>query len=286
MKKVSIFLVLCLVLMSTTTASANGYILPFHGSATYGERGVHDCGFSTGWKAVDLLPSENMVYASAAGTVSYVCRDSNQVALKVGDNLYTHLKDTGQKVGDQYYQGQAIGPMVTGSFNTACGYAEQAADHYHVHFCFVPDANGNFLADGYNLNINTGVWTKDGKTTQTGDQLVASGVSSVPVYGSQGMFNIFDFLLAGLDGISWWILSTFFLPPGTTQSTIFNLINWAGLFTNGVITVIELTGAALSTFNWWIPGACILLDLTLFAIQIGMTIYQLVMTLIKLIPLL
>jgi len=182
-----------------------GDILPFRTGtqAQYGELGVHACGYSlNGWMAVDLFPSENMVHASRAGFVTYVCRDDTQVSLRIGENLYAHLADTGQQVGDQYHQGQAMGALVPGTFSDTCGNAEQAPTAYHVHFCFVPDGN-TFTADGYELNVNSSVWTKGEETVSPSGYLTANWTDAgvdVPVYAAAGS-NFWDGFMGGISDI-------------------------------------------------------------------------------------
>lgn len=152
----------------------SGYQLPFANGTTamYGVLGVHNCGFAlNGWKAVDLFPSTDMVYASIGGEVTYVCRDGTQMALRIGDSLYTHLEDNGTEQGRYYNQGQAISSLVPGSYTASCGYAAQAAGAAHVHFCF-PDY-GTFQADGYTLDTTTGLWTKGSDTVDVEGTLTA-----------------------------------------------------------------------------------------------------------------
>jgi hypothetical protein len=180
--------------------SAN--ILPFRSGTTamYGTLGVHDCGFSmNGWKAVDLFPSENMVYSSNSGTVSYVCRDENQVALRIGNNLYTHLVDTGQQMDDVYTQGQAIAGMVPGSFDTACGYAAQNEAAYHVHFCFVPNSGGGFNADGYMLSMADSNWRKGSEMVEpTGTLTAAWEDAGFTGTTARASGNFWDSLIGGV----------------------------------------------------------------------------------------
>ncbi len=198
-------------LMGSQPASPDGLgrggsqnILPFRDgtTATYGVLGVHNCGFQlNGWKAVDLFPSENMVYAANEGQVSYVCRDTHQVALRIGDYLYTHLVDTGQATGDQYAQGQAISGMVPGTYDDTCGYADQQAEHYHVHFCFLPNPAGAWAADGYAINVNQGYWVKGEETVEPLGTLTAdwanAGVSPPGAASTVGG-NFWDGLISGV----------------------------------------------------------------------------------------
>lgn len=100
------------------------------------------------------------------------------------------------------------------------------------------------------------------------------------------MFNIWDVLLRGLVAIVAWFAQTFFLPPGTSSGSVFNLLNFGWFFSSGIATVIELVGAALGTFNWWIPGMCFFVDMVLWGIQLAISIYLFIMNLIKKLPLL
>lgn len=187
--------------------------LPFASGSTaqYGIAGVHDCGFSlNGWKAVDLFPSSNMVYSSLGGEVNYVCRDGTQVALRIGNNLYDHLVDTGQQIGDKYTQGQALGSLVPGTFNTACGYASQNADAYHVHFCFIPDG-GNYYADGYTLSMASQTWTKGAENVAVGGTLTAAwtDANGNPVPSPTGGANFWDYAIGGVTGALGKVLPAF-----------------------------------------------------------------------------
>jgi hypothetical protein len=194
------------VLGSEATAAEYGIggaanILPFRTgtTATYGLLGVHDCGFSmNGWKAVDLFPAENMVYSSNSGTVSYVCRDENQVALRIGNNLYTHLVDTGQQMDEVYTQGQAIAGMVPGSYDTACGYADQGVSAYHVHFCFVPNSGGGFNADGYMLSMADSNWRKGSEVVEPTGTLTAAWADGGYTGSTARASNFWDSLIGGV----------------------------------------------------------------------------------------
>lgn len=184
-----------------TIGGGAGNILPFRSGtqAQYGMSAVHNCGFSlNGWKAVDFFPSEDMVYSSMAGEVNYVCRDTTQVALRIGDNLYTHLVDNGAQVGDQYTQGQAISGMVPGTFTNSCGVADQGESQYHVHFCFQPDPTGFFHADGYALNTATGTWTKGQDQVNPLGYLTADWQDATIIPGPAAGANVWDSTVNGV----------------------------------------------------------------------------------------
>lgn len=180
----------------------SGPVLPFRDGtqAMYGFLGVHGCGFGLGssWVAVDLFPTENMVYASEAGSVSYVCRDGTQVSMRVGNQLYAHLVDTGQVMGDTYSQGQAIAGMVPGTFTATCGNATQSENNFHVHFCLVP-VSGAWSADGYTLDINSSQWVKGEEIVDPTEYLTAAWENAnVPPPGSPVGGNFWDALMGGV----------------------------------------------------------------------------------------
>lgn len=246
-------------------------VLPFRDgtTATYGVLGVHNCGFSlNGWRAVDLFPAENMVYSTNDGQVSYVCRDGTQVALRIAENLYTHLVDTGQATGQQYTQGQAIAGMVPGTYEATCGYADQQPDHYHVHFCFIPNPAGTWSADGYALNVGNGNWVKGGETvaplgTLTADWANAGISGPAPAAGS----NFWDGIVEGVMqiveptvdefpdhqemGIADRVVSTLTTPIRLIYLVI--LINFkmdVVMWVVGIVTVLEGIRLVYAAYMW------------------------------------
>lgn len=189
----------------STGVGGSGNILPFRTGTTavYGEVGVHACGFSLGgYKAVDLFPTENQIYASQGGQVSYVCRDGTQVALRIGEMLYDHLVDTGQQVGDSFTQGQSMGSLVKGTFDATCGYAAQNANAFHVHWCFLPSGGASFTADGYTLSTINGNWWKDGNSVAPTGTLTATWQdANVAPPGPTAGGNFWDGIASGVVGL-------------------------------------------------------------------------------------
>jgi hypothetical protein len=65
--------------------------------------------------------------------------------------LYVHLLDNPNLVHNHYFnQGDELGQLKTGNFNYNCGYGEQGANWFHVHWAF-PDT-GVFQAGGWTLD--------------------------------------------------------------------------------------------------------------------------------------
>ncbi len=178
---------------SVNPSAYTGYAFPWESgtSMRYGVAGVHDNGFSTGWKAVDFVSdgasghSPNRLLAAATGTISYRCSPrsgENTTAVRIGDLFYTHLiTNSNLAIGRSFSQGEELGQMRTGSFNENCGYADQNSSSFHVHLGF-PD-NGTVTFEDWVLNISSGVWTKGAESRRTGDWIQANwgnGGSSCP----------------------------------------------------------------------------------------------------------
>jgi hypothetical protein len=172
-------------LTGTRPAGATSYYrFPWQSGTTmlYGSRGVHPSDFGMNGKAVDFLSDGNTgaghapndLLAAASGSVSYVCRDALSVAIKIGDLLYAHLLDNGNlAIGHGFNQGESLGELRVGSFSANCGWAEQTAPWFHVHWGF-PDT-GSFEADGWTLQFDTQVWYRGAETVSVGQWMTASG---------------------------------------------------------------------------------------------------------------
>ena len=240
----------------------SGNILPFRSGtqALYGVLGVHSCGYSlSGWQAVDLFPTENMIYSVQSGSISYVCRDSTQVSMRIGNNLYAHLVDTGQQQGDQYNQGQALGSLVPGSFDDTCGYAAQNENAAHVHFCFIPDG-GSFSADGYTLNASSSEWVKGVETVNPEGYLTASwvdGNASLSVPGPAAGGNLWDSVIGGL--VSMWNGATAALPDHQNMSLAENVM--ASAAPAWQLMAVVMFGNFNMTVPLWVFGIIVTLEL-------------------------
>lgn len=222
-------------------AGGGGYVMfPFQqgASAMYGPRGVHGSGDygTSGMLFVDLVSGDDMgvtaagpqVYAADAGEIDYVCDDGTTVAVRTynadtGDYfLYAHLLDNANLVENQEFsQGEMIGALKYGSFDPPdpnCGWAEQHANHYHVHWGFVP-AGGTYQVGACILTISTQTWLCGEETVRVGGFLVNSGSytgssGTAGTSGSSGTNDnastavrdptFFDYILAALLQIGYW----------------------------------------------------------------------------------
>lgn len=216
-------------LMSFSLAPGGGSYVAFpfaYGMvAQYGPRGVHGSGDygTSGMLFVDLVSGDDMgataappyVYAADAGTVDYVCDDGTTVAVRTfnstsGDYfLYAHLLDNANlEMSHAFGAGELIGSLKYGSFDppgSNCGWAEQHAKHYHVHWGFVP-ANGMYQVGSCILTISSQVWQCGDKTVKIGDFLSGGGGFSTPgsssgTSGAGATVNdptFFDYVIAGI----------------------------------------------------------------------------------------
>jgi len=168
-------------------ATTSGYRFPWQSgtSMQYGPLGVHNAGFFSGWKAVDFLSdgntgaghAPNRLLAAASGSISYVCWDGTSVAIRIGDLLYAHLLYNGNLTTGHYFnQGEEIGQLRSGSFSGNCGWANQGANWFHVHWGF-PNT-GSFEADGWTLNLSDQLWRRDGETRGINSWFQADGGST------------------------------------------------------------------------------------------------------------
>jgi hypothetical protein len=170
-------------------------LLPFApgNQMMYGLRGIHGSGDygTSGMVAVDLVGGDTLgtniapptVYASASGTISYICTDGTSVAVQVTNGtdtfIYAHLVDNANlTIGHAITKGNPFASIKYGSYTDECGWASQSANSYHLHWMFAPDS-GFFQTEGYVLDTSTGVFTKGTETVNKLGYLTASGGSSV-----------------------------------------------------------------------------------------------------------
>ena len=176
---------------SSPQDAVSTYVFPWQAGTQmqFGSLGVHDNGFSTGWKAVDFLSdgdtgaghAPNRLLAASGGSISYKCTPpsgQNTTAIRIGDLMYTHLLNSDNLyVGKVFSQGAEMGQMRSGSFNENCGYASQGSKWFHVHWGF-PNT-GSFAASGWTLNFSDQAWRRDSETRGKGDWFTAgSGASA------------------------------------------------------------------------------------------------------------
>lgn len=192
-------------------------ILGVHGEGEYG---------TSGMVFIDLVSGDDMgataappnVYAADAGTIDYVCDDGISVAVRTYNEttddyfLYAHLLDNANlEIDEAFGQGELIGALKYGTYtggSPSCGSAQQHANHYHVHWGFVPAA-GMYQVGSCILTLSTQVWQCGDKTVKVGDFLAGGGG-----YGEPGNTNnqsgtgtavkdptFFDYILAGIVGL-------------------------------------------------------------------------------------
>ncbi|WKZ34865.1 MAG: hypothetical protein QY332_14695 [Anaerolineales bacterium] len=228
----------------------------------YGASGFHIAGFdlswNSGWGAVDLISGSDMgsgaandsVYASAFGTVTYIC-ESDTVAIVTdgpgGEFLYAHLlPNASLEMGQAYQAGQVIGTLKHGSFVNTCGHAVQSGEKWHLHWGFVSKEEENFLgtknfnAEGCIMTksafFTSGVWRCGTKTIKVNGYLEhygnigldpdggGIGTHLLPgQYGSGSGPSFWNYLLAGLKGIFDYFVTNN-LPEHESSVTLLNPI--------------------------------------------------------------
>lgn len=248
----------------------------------YGPRGVHGLGdYSTsGMYAVDWVSGDNLgnnaappsVYASASGEVDYVCDDGTSVAVRVTDGndsfVYAHLLENDNLINaHEFNKNELLGSLKYGSFSDNCGWAQQASNHYHVHWMFKP-RNSYFQAEGWVLNLGSGVWSGPGGAEVRVNQSLVGGGGS---YSEDGSINpaddgligegtqagtgayIWDFLLGGVATITLTTMDSFLYKRGAYGGeTVDDPLSGAGCLNCPTATpspVIVVTGHSPGGIN-------------------------------------
>lgn len=145
----------------------------------YGVFGVHDgAQMIPGSLAVDFVSgnnagasaASNAVIAVSDGVITSVCNDGVSMAIRVDGGpvpiAYFHFAP-GQSFteGELVSKGETLGLLRSGSFGpNTCGWADQMADNYHLHFVFMPTSPGYLEIGGCVLNLNTENFVCNGVT--------------------------------------------------------------------------------------------------------------------------
>jgi len=206
-------------------------------SMQYGPRLIHGSGDygTTGMYAVDLVGGDSLgtnvasrnIYASALGTVDYVCDDDTSVAVRTVDEgadntfVYAHLLTNANLVAEhEFAVGAVIGALRYGAFDDTCGWAEQAADIYHVHWMFEP-ASGTYAVGGYTILLSDGMFHTASTSIGSGGWIInnASG-SGADDPGGTGAFapSIWDAVVGAISKFVNGIASL--LPDHTSASAL------------------------------------------------------------------
>jgi hypothetical protein len=265
-------------------------------SAMYGTRGAHGAGFGTpNAKAVDWVSgadygsnaANDSVYASDAGVIDQVCTDGTTVAIRTlnsstGDYfIYLHLKaNSSLEIDQSFSRGSTIGTLRHGKFNDNCGWADQADNHWHVHWGFVP-AGGAFQAEGCILTVSSNKWDCGGHNVSPGEWTMSDGGGSdggTDDPGSGPPSGFFDYLING--GISF--METVFVSKLVTHNDDAYIATVLG---NGIIVVFVITYVLLKgSVDLWPVLYVILAILILETARLVINSIPLILRLIKLIP--
>jgi hypothetical protein len=245
----------CDYMETPAAGGTSGMILPWQSgySAQYGIRGVHhDEGARwLGTSAVDFVGDGSSgvmppnVVAVADGTITWVCPDANNIGIKVEggpvDVYYFHFA-TGQvfEEGTTVRQGQVLGVLRYGSFtNDGCGWADQPANKYHLHFVFYPTSTNYLEIGNCVLTLSTQGFVCGGKAYSTLAYIPnGGGSSSLDDVGTDagssnalGGARLWDGVLTGL---------TSMLDGITEDFTLHTSIGLEGVVTDSMLYLTDL----------------------------------------------
>lgn len=266
--------------------------LGVHGNGEFGTVGMYFVDWVGGSQYGPNSAGPNM-YASADGTIDYICQDSYAMGFRTnGTNpmFYLHLNRSAPvSFGDELSKADPIGTLRGGDFCTGnprpagcqCGYADNTPTSYHIHWGFKP-SNGYFCAEGWCLNIASQVWTKGSDQVRVGGWMTGGGGigSYVDFYDDPASIaergdRLFDSLIAGLVLIVAKTAEAI-LPEHQTGSIIpFSIVN-------GAVVTIRIFYILLKTnFNMVLPLAIVGY---IFITSIGWTLYSGWRLILKIIP--
>lgn len=197
---------------------------PFTGRGMFGPLGVHgadEFGFIGGY-AVDWVGGNDLggnvmpatIVASADGTVVGVCQDDNSTAITVNNGItndkfvYAHLNlSANYEIGDSIFKGGPLGTLKYGTYcegggsGCECGYASQAANHYHVHWMFDPE-DGFFQVGKWVLKLGEGCWVSGAQKVCINGWMDSANAGSTgtddAAINTLGGDHIWDGILVGL----------------------------------------------------------------------------------------
>lgn len=243
----------------------------------YGELGYHEAGFGFDqYGALDFVCNPawtdcapNMYYAAADGWLSFVCDDGTSVAvflqlvqddIKKGSLVYAHFDPDELLIsrghGGFVARGQAMGPAVVGAFDPPspnCGYAEQAANSYHLHFGFPGQAWGYVGFEG--LIYRTDLAHQGFFYEEIGDAAIYEPEDFILARWNDGQSetgasdNLWDIITETVWGIATFGSSRFEKAEGYELGT--------SLAETAVITASMLTMILTSNLNFTIPALVI-----------------------------
>ena len=265
--------------------------------AQYGVLGVHPGALMiAGSSAVDFLGRDSwpgsmppQVVAVADGTITSICSDGRSMAIRVDGGpvtiAYFHF-ESGQSFseGQSIRQGQVLGQLKYGTFAFnplyRCGWGEQAADQYHLHFVFMPTSAGYFEIGGCVLDLDTEAFVCNGSTYNPLSNIPNGGGTSDPTDPTNddspatgGGTHIWDGIVAAIVELSADRLAEF-LPDqnpivGYAIQKV-NLIIGALLEIWMVIMTYGFTGTLLTL----IIGVVISFEMTLKAVELAVWLWK------------
>lgn len=164
--------------------------------------------------------ANSSVFASAPGTVDYICEDET-VTMRVtgGDEsiMYGNLNPNATMgMGETYTKGELIGTLVSGPYSDNCGSAAQSESRYSLYMASVPSDDGDYRIEDCTMNVENETWTcvsDDSSTTTVTPGEFLEGGGGVSEYGESAVTDpgFWDYLLSGVVSI-WHRLVVSLLP--------------------------------------------------------------------------
>lgn len=249
--------------------------------ARYGSAGVHSgISYMPGSSGVDFFGGDNQnlmppfVYASEDGTITFVCKDANNIGIKVEGSqtlYYLHFDISNNfYVGEVVKAGERLGNLKYGTFTSqGCGYATQASTNYHIHFAFLP-TGGYFQIGGCSLNISTQKWVCGTSEVNLNGLLSNGGdnpVGNQPGNPSSGTYtgvalggeHIWDGVVSGLIGFVQSFAAS--ILPDHTDMGMVTAISNAGLEFLAVFAFISNSNLLYMTPFFTILGIILTIEI-------------------------
>jgi len=279
----------------------------------YGIAGLHmaELGWNVGY-AVDLKSGSEMgsgaasdaVYASAGGTVSYMCDFGGAIAFRItgaDDFLYANLlSNENLQIGETFSPGEKLGTLRHGSFVDPCASVVQTNSQWELHWGFILSSDYKFQAEGCilkgNFNPLTGAFISPLATWTCGNTKVKplgflyhyGNISASPENGTIGTHvlvgngggpSFWEYLLEGATNILNILILDKLPAHDSSMNTFINAIM------NGVKIVFRIVNVLIRGNLNLAPAATVILIAIGVKMALGtLTLAGYILRIIKSIP--
>jgi hypothetical protein len=260
-------------------------------SMMYGTSGIHNGTLGTvGMVAIDFMGGSNLgtniagdvIYASDVGVIDTVCQDSATVGIRTYDAVaneyfvYLNLLDNASlEEAHAFVKGDVIGSLKHGSFDDTCGHADQANNHWHLHWGFMP-SNGQYIVGKWTFSTTTQRFVEPHGSVSPGQYIQNTDTGNGdddPLAGTEPGF--FDLILEGVT----MIVHELFLPLMPEHEDIAFLQT----VVNGMIGVMAVA-YVMTKGSLTLYPAFIVIGL-IFAMEIIRTVIKFIIIIFRLIKL-